>query len=128
MKVLALLLCASGVSAFQVAARAPAMPSVRTAPAPAMLADASTVEVASSLVAAAGVAGPLYTPAKAGVMAFCNLLTIIYTEIDGKSIASGTKHDEMVESFGITWLLAGASLGHIVGAGAILGLTAIGKL
>jgi len=72
--------------------------------------------------------------------------------IQGKSLVSGTPHDEMVESFGITWcarrarrparrsapmhalhaccpplrLLAGTSLGHIVGAGAILGMQASG--
>mmetsp|Transcript_37888 Transcript_37888/g.88658 ORF Transcript_37888/g.88658 Transcript_37888/m.88658 type:complete len:130 (-) Transcript_37888:391-780(-) len=119
-------LCAA-VSAFQVAARAP-VPAVRSVSSPVMLADASVADAASTLVAAAAVAGPLYSAPKAGVMMICNLLTIVYTEIQGKSIASGTSHDEMVESFGITWLLAGASLGHIVGAGAILGLTAIGKL
>ena len=31
-------------------------------------------------------------------------------------------------TFGLTWLLAGTSLGHIVGAGAILGCTAGGFL
>ena len=46
----------------------------------------------------------------------------------GKGLAKGTPHDEMVESFGLTWLLAGTSLGHIVGAGAILGCTSAGFL
>ena len=48
--------------------------------------------------------------------------------IQGKSLVSGTSHDEMVESFGITWLLAGTALGHIVGAGAILGIQASGAI
>ena len=48
--------------------------------------------------------------------------------IDGKGLLKGTPHDEMVEEFGLTWGLAGASLGHIVGAGAILGCQAGGFL
>ena len=46
--------------------------------------------------------------------------------IAGKGLSVGTPHDEMVKSFGLTWLLAGTSLGHIVGAGAILGCTSAG--
>ena len=57
---------------------------------------------------------------------FSNILIICTMSIQGKSLASGTSHDEMVESFGLTWLLAGTSLGHIVGAGAILGCQAGG--
>ena len=59
-------------------------------------------------------------------MMFCNILIICTMSIQGKSLARGTPHDEMVESFGITWLLSGTSLGHIVGAGAILGCQAGG--
>lgn len=57
---------------------------------------------------------------------FSNILIICTMSIQGKSLAGGTPHDEMVESFGLTWLLAGTSLGHIVGAGAILGCTTAG--
>ena len=71
---------------------------------------------------------PAFTPAKAFLMIFCNVLIICTMSIQGKSLARGTPHDEMVESFGITWLLSGASLGHIVGAGAILGCQAAGFL
>ena len=71
---------------------------------------------------------PQFNPAKAFIMMFSNILIICTMSIQGKSLARGTPHDEMVESFGITWLLAGTSLGHIVGAGAILGCTAAGFL
>ena len=54
-------------------------------------------------------------------MMLCNLLTIYGVSINGKCLAAGTSHQEMIETFGVTWLLAGASLGHIVGAGVILG-------
>ena len=57
---------------------------------------------------------------------FSNILIICTMSIQGKSLAGGTSHDEMVETFGLTWLLAGTSLGHIVGAGAILGCQAGG--
>ena len=62
----------------------------------------------------------------AGLMMFCNVLMIYGMTIQGKGLRVGTSHDEMVESFGLTWLLAGTSLGHIVGAGAILGCTTAG--
>merc|ERR1712182_151545 len=93
------------------------------------------VDVATQLVAAfipapanmgMGIPIPEYSPAKAFIMMFCNILIICTMSIQGKSLAKGTPHDEMVESFGITWLLAGTSLGHIVGAGAILGCHAAG--
>ena len=43
-------------------------------------------------------------------MMVSNVLTIYGVSINGKSLASGTKHDEMVAEFGATWLLASASL------------------
>jgi len=46
--------------------------------------------------------------------------------IQGKGLTRGTSHDEMVESFGLTWLLSGTAFGHIVGAGAILGCSSAG--
>ena len=61
-----------------------------------------------------------------GAVMFSNILIICTMSIQGKSLAGGTSHDEMVESFGLTWLLAGTSLGHVVGAGAILGCQAGG--
>ena len=65
---------------------------------------------------------------QAFVMIAANVLVISTMRIQGKSLISGTSHDEMVESFGITWLLAGTALGHIVGAGAILGIQASGAI
>ena len=49
-------------------------------------------------------------------MMFSNVLVICSMRIDGKGLAVGTPHDEMVESFGLTWLLAGTSLGQCVAA------------
>ena len=56
--------------------------------------------------------------------------------MQGKSILKGLEedgvrgarkaHEEMVDMLGITWLLSGTALGHIVGAGAILGCQAGG--
>merc|ERR1719198_26523 len=71
---------------------------------------------------------PAYSPAKAFIMMFSNILIICTMSIQGKGLSRGTPHDEMVETFGITWLLAGTSLGHIVGAGAILGCQTAGFL
>merc|ERR1719261_336936 len=105
--------------------RAPA--AVRAVAAPSMALEPSSIEAASSLLAI-GIPIPAFTPAKAFIMMFSNILIICTMSIQGKSLASGTSHDEMVESFGLTWLLAGTSLGHIVGAGAILGCTAGGFL
>eukprot|EP00967_Tisochrysis_lutea_P011973 scaffold13468_cov35-Tisochrysis_lutea.AAC.1 len=65
---------------------------------------------------------------QAFIMMFCNVLVISTMTIQGKGLAKGTPHDEMVESFGITWLLAGTALGHIVGAGTILGCSTAGIL
>jgi len=61
-------------------------------------------------------------------MAVSNVFVISTMTIQGKGLRKGTSHDEMVESFGISWLLAGTALGHIVGAGAILGCTTAGFL
>merc|ERR1712227_413901 len=93
--------------------------------APQMVVEPAAVDAASQLLALA-IPIPAYTPAKAFVMMFANILIICTMSIQGKSLVGGTSHDEMVESFGITWLLAGTSLGHIVGAGAILGLQSSG--
>jgi len=90
-----------------------------------MVLEPSTIDAATSLVALA-LPIPAFSPAKAFIMMFSNILIICTMSIQGKSLAGGTSHDEMVESFGLTWLLAGTSLGHIVGAGAILGCQAGG--
>merc|ERR1719331_2404101 len=112
---LALMACA--VSAFSPTAT----PLVSRSPvAPQMVVDPSGLD-ASSLQLALALPIPAFTPAK-------SLLIICTMSIQGKSLINGTPHDEMVESFGITWLLAGTSLGHIVGAGAILGCEAAGFL
>merc|ERR1719460_365990 len=121
---LALIASASAFVASPVrpAMRAPA--AVSSAPAQ-MALEPTSIEAASSLLAL-GLPIPAFTPAKAFIMMFSNILIICTMPIQGKSLAGGTPHDEMVESFGLTWLLAGTSLGHIVGAGAILGCQAGG--
>jgi hypothetical protein len=96
------------------------------------------VDAASTLLAndALSIPIPAFSPAKAFVMATSNLAIISGMTIQGKGlqkgIASGMSpkeaHDDMVNSFGLTWLLSGTSLGHIVGAGAILGCEAAGVI
>ena len=98
------------------------------ASAPTMLVDPTSAVDATSALVALQLPIPAYSPAKAFIMMLSNILIICTMSIQGKSLAGGTSHDEMVESFGLTWLLAGTSLGHIVGAGAILGCTAGGFL
>jgi len=130
-----LLLCVflglcTACSAFVAGGRAvqPARRVAAAAAAPQML-DVASVDSTSQLLAASlSVPIPAYSPAKAFVMIAANIFVICTMSIQGKSLISGTSHDEMVESFGITWLLSGTSLGHIVGAGAILGLSGTGIL
>ena len=100
----------------------------RAAAAPAMVAEhADALSSASTLLALGGpLPIPAFTPAKAFIMMFSNILIICTMSIQGKSLAGGTSHDEMVETFGLTWLLSGTALGHVVGAGAILGCQAGG--
>jgi len=102
---------------------------VRSAPlaAPQMVVEPAGIDAATQMLALV-LPIPALTPQKGLLMMFCNILIISTMSIQGKSLANGTPHDEMVESFGITWLLAGTSLGHIVGAGAILGCQAAGFL
>merc|ERR1719396_162197 len=123
-------LCVASASAFvasPLAAGRGATPAPRSAAPVALVEHAPTVDAASQLLAL-GLPIPAFTPAKSILMMFCNILVICTMSIQGKSLARGTPHDEMVQSFGITWLLAGTSLGHIVGAGAILGCQAAGFL
>ena len=50
-----------------------------------------------------------------------NLIIIFGMTIQGKGLAAGVAkgmtlqeaHDDMVESFGLTWLLSGTAFGHI---------------
>jgi len=132
-----LLLLAAFVATASAFVATPTLPASRVvarsaAAAPTMVVDPSGIDAATSLVAY-GSTGlilpiPALTPAKGILMMFCNILIICTMSIQGKSLAGGTSHDEMVESFGLTWLLAGTSLGHIVGAGAILGCESAGFL
>ena len=54
-------------------------------------------------------------------MMLSNLIIIWGMTIQGKGLAAGVSkgmsvqeaHDDMVESFGLTWLLSGTALGHI---------------
>ena len=123
-------LCVASASAFvasPLAAGRGATPALRSAAPVALVEHAPTVDAASQLLAL-GLPIPAFTPAKSILMMFCNVLIICTMSIQGKGLSRGTPHDEMVETFGITWLLAGTSLGHIVGAGAILGCEAAGFL
>ena len=123
---LALLIAvAEGFVATPAARMSPRAPVAHSVAAPTMVLEPSSIDAASSLLAL-GIPIPAFTPAKAFIMMFSNVLIICTMSIQGKSLAGGTSHDEMVESFGLTWLLAGTSLGHIVGAGAILGCQAGG--
>eukprot|EP00327_Prymnesium_parvum_P008475 CAMPEP_0182816536 /NCGR_PEP_ID=MMETSP0006_2-20121128/10989_1 /TAXON_ID=97485 /ORGANISM="Prymnesium parvum, Strain Texoma1" /LENGTH=131 /DNA_ID=CAMNT_0024942833 /DNA_START=29 /DNA_END=424 /DNA_ORIENTATION=- len=116
-------------SAFMVTPVVPQrMPVVRTAPATVQMAiEPSAVDAASQMLAMQ-IPIPAYTFSKAFIMIFSNVLIISTMSIDGKGLSRGTSHDEMVESFGISWLLSGTALGHIVGAGAILGCQTAGIL
>ena len=45
------------------------------------------------------------------------------TEPVADQLPGGTvAHEEMVDMLGITWLLSGTAFGHVLGAGAILGM------
>ena len=67
-------------------------------------------------------------------MMFFNIITIFGMTIQGKGLSKGISegmtpqqaHDDMVQSFGLTWVLSGTAFGHILGAGAILGCSSAG--
>jgi hypothetical protein len=77
-----------------------------------------------------------FTPGKAFVMASANLATICGMTVQGKGLIKNMQagmspkeaHDDMVNSFGLTWLLSGTAFGHILGAASILGCEAGGVL
>merc|ERR1719238_2027083 len=89
------------------------------------------VDAASTLMAANTLSIPIqaFSPAKAFVMMTSNLAIISGMTIQGKGLQKGMQsgmspkeaHDDMVNSFGLTWLLSGTAFGHVLGAGAILG-------
>merc|ERR1712137_610960 len=125
---IALVACTEALVLSTGASRTPArlarQPAVNMVVEPSSL-DSSSLDAASQLLALS-IPIPEYSPGKAFLMMASNIFVICTMSIQGKSLARGTSHDEMVESFGITWLLAGTSLGHIVGAGAILGVSSLG--
>ena len=129
LRALLLAVAAASASAFSVVTpvTAAVRPVVAAKAAPLMVLEPTSLDAASQLLAMS-IPIPAYTPAKAFVMIAANVLVISTMRIQGKSLISGTSHDEMVESFGITWLLAGTALGHVVGAGAILGIQASGAI
>lgn len=88
---------------------------------------ATTQQLAADL----SVPMPGFTKEKAGVMIASNIWACFHMEIDGKSLLEkpGNKnmtirerHDDMVATHGLVWMLSGTALGHVVGAGTILGL------
>jgi len=86
----------------------------------------ASIDTSTLLAAGLSLPIPAFSPAKAFVMMAANIISICGCKIQGKSLASGTPHDEMVETFGLTWLLSTTAFGHIIGAGAILGCEAGG--
>jgi len=105
----------------------------RAVAAPSMVVEPSSAIDATTLLALS-IPIPAFSPAKAFVMMISNLIIIFGMTIQGKGLAAGVSkgmslqeaHDDMVESFGLTWLLSGTAFGHIIGAGAILGCSAGG--
>lgn len=117
----------------------------RRAAAPTMIVDpAHAMDAASALIAARPETwGPELTdlaipigasPGKAFIMGAANLMVICGMRVQGHGLLSNMQagmspkeaHDDMVNSLGLTWLLSGASFGHVVGAAAILGCEAGG--
>jgi len=64
---------------------------------------------------------PGFTVAKSVTMILSNLFVLITMQVDGKGLLYGKdmtlreRHDDMVEYLGLTWMLSGCSLGHIIG-------------
>jgi hypothetical protein len=97
------------------------------------------VDAASTLVASnTALSKPIteLSPPNSFLMCFANNHTICGMTIQGKGLAKGMQagmspkeaHDDMVNSFGLTWLLSGTAFGHVLGAGAILGCQSGGLL
>ncbi|HEY9298304.1 MAG TPA: photosystem I reaction center subunit PsaK [Phormidium sp.] len=62
----------------------------------------------------------------AAVMIVCNILALLIVRYATQD--RGSKPASPVPGFGLPQLIAGTSFGHILGAGAILGLTNAGVL
>lgn len=75
---------------------------------------------------------PSWTPTVGLVMILCNLVAIALGYYAIKNPGAGPDlpgpKPDIFNKFGLTELLATASLGHIIGAGVILGLTNAGAL
>ena len=75
---------------------------------------------------------PGWTPATGLVMLACNLLAIAIGRFAIQNPGKGPKLPfslpGLEDNFGVPELLATTSLGHIIGAGAILGLTNAGVI
>ena len=69
---------------------------------------------------------PSWTFKTALVMLICNVLGLLLVRIATKD--RGSKPASPVPGFGFPQLLAGTSFGHILGVGAILGLTNVGAI
>ena len=102
-----LLALAASASAF---VAAPALPASRAASSraaaavgPSMVVEHVQPAIDATQLLALGLPIPALNPEKALIMMFCNILIICTMSIQGKGLSRGTPHDEMVESFGITW-------------------------
>ncbi|MEQ8957764.1 MAG: photosystem I reaction center subunit PsaK [Coleofasciculus sp. C2-GNP5-27] len=75
---------------------------------------------------------PSWTPTVGLVMIICNLVAIVvgYYAIQNPGVGPDLPLPKpaIFKRFGVTELLATASLGHLIGAGVILGLTNAGAL
>lgn len=69
---------------------------------------------------------PVWSFKIALVMVICNILGLVFARIGTQD--RGTKPPSPIPGFGFPQLLAGTCFGHILGAGAILGLTNIGAI
>nr|YP_008965825.1 photosystem I reaction center subunit X [Porphyridium purpureum]7Y5E_K2 Chain K2, Photosystem I reaction center subunit PsaK [Porphyridium purpureum]7Y5E_KN Chain KN, Photosystem I reaction center subunit PsaK [Porphyridium purpureum]7Y7A_K7 Chain K7, Photosystem I reaction center subunit PsaK [Porphyridium purpureum]7Y7A_Ko Chain Ko, Photosystem I reaction center subunit PsaK [Porphyridium purpureum]ATJ03012.1 photosystem I reaction center subunit X [Porphyridium purpureum]BAO23801.1 phot len=65
---------------------------------------------------------------KAGIMLIANVLSIMIGRYAIQVRGLGPSIPLGVEGFGLPELIATTSLGHIIGAGAILGLSSIGSI
>ena len=71
-----------------------------------------------------------WSPKVAAVMISCNILAIAYGKltIKHKNVGLGLPSSDLFGGMGHGAMLGVTSLGHIFGAGAILGLAALGAL
>lgn len=71
-----------------------------------------------------------WSPKVAVVMIICNVLAIAFGKLTMKNASEGPAlpMPQMFGGMGVPALLATTSLGHVVGLGAILGLTRLGAI